>query len=311
MLQKFPLIVGPTAGGKSSLALALAGAIGERAAIVSADSMQVFRGMDIGTAKPSAEEQALVPHHLIDIAEPEEAFSVDRWLRLAEPLIDDLRGRSVVPIVVGGTHLYAQSLLFGLFDGPEADEALRAELGARSIDDLRAELERVDPAAAARIHPNDSRRTIRALEVHRLTGRPISEWQREWQGRPARADALLVGIDREAENVNQRINARVRQMVERGLVDEVRALWSAGRLGPQAGQALGYKQLVDHFEGGCSLDSAVEGTKIETRRLAKNQRTWLRRLRAIPGSAWITGDALDGPDQAQTPVNKVLSALTN
>lgn len=306
MLQRFPVIVGPTAGGKSALAVALARQLesaglppGE---VVTADSMQVYRGLDIGTAKPTAEERAGIPHHLIDIADPSQPFSVEQWLRAAEPLIDDLRRRGRTPIVVGGTHFYVKALIEGLFEGPGADEALRARLSALPREELRQKLEAVDPAAAARIHANDTRRTVRALEVFELTGTPISAHQQQWDAGGVRADVLLVGLEWETEAINRRINARVKQMIERGLVDEARGLWSAGLLGPQAREALGYKQLVEHFEGGCPQDDAVERIKIETRRFAKNQRTWLKRLRTTPGAMWLPGDQ-------PWPLGRVQSAL--
>jgi len=301
------VIVGPTAGGKSALALDLAARFGN-AEIVSADSMQVFRRMDIGTAKPTPEERVAVPHHLIDIVEPSEPFSVDDWLGRAERVIADVRARGALPIVVGGTLLYAKALLEGLFEGPEPDAALRDALAAMDPHERRAELERVDPAAAARIHFNDVRRTVRAIEVHRLTGTPISALQREWESGRTRPDALLVGLDWPTEAINRRINARVREMVGRGLVAEVRALWEHGVLGAQAREALGYKQLVGAFERGGSEEAiadAVERIKVETRRFAKNQRTWLRRLRTTPGSLWI--DAASDP--AETWGQRALEAL--
>lgn len=314
MLQRFPLIVGPTAGGKSALGVALAqrlrSRLGVNAEIVSADSMQIYRGMDIGTAKPTADERAGIPHHLIDIIAPSEPFSVDRWLALAEPLIDDLRARDVLPIVVGGTHLYAKALLEGLFESPEPNPELRARLNAMDPRERRAMLERVDPDAAARIHPNDVRRTVRALEVWETTGRPISAHQRQWDAGRVRPDVLLVGLGWPPEQLNRRINARVREMMAAGFLDEVRALRDAGALGEQAGQALGYKQLLEHLEGRSTLDEAVERIKIETRRFAKNQRTWLRRLRTTPGSFWIeAGDGTPGtPDEwAELVVNALLS----
>lgn len=311
MLTRFPIIVGPTAGGKSALALALSAAIPERtghgSAVVSADSMQVFRGMDIGTAKPTVEERGLVSHHLIDIVEPEESFSVDRWLGLAEPLLEELRGRGIVPIVVGGTHLYAKTLLEGMFEGPEPDPDLRAALSTMDPRERRRELERVDPRAAERLHPNDHRRTIRALEVYRSTGRPISELQAQWDRARHRSDALLVGLEWEPEAINRRINERVRRMVDRGLITEARGLWEGGRLGAQASQALGYKQLAVHFEGNATLEEAIEATKIETRRFAKNQRTWLRRLRTTPGSVWIPGEEAEGDQWIQVIVDQLVT----
>lgn len=312
----FPLIVGCTASGKSALALALARQA-ECAGlppveIVSADSMQVYRGMDIGTAKPSIAERAETPHHLIDIREPTDAFSVDQWLALAEEAIADIRARGRLPVVVGGSLLYAKALLEGLFEGPAADEATREALRAMDPGERRAELERVDPDAASRIHPNDERRTVRALEVFRATGRPISALQSQWDtGRP-RADALLVTIEWETEALNRRINARVRAMVEEGLVHEVWALWSGARLGRQAREGLGYKQLAEAFErlGGAlggsgaappsdhpAIEETLERVKIETRRFGKNQRTWLRRLSAAaPPERQITLRGESAPD---------------
>lgn len=277
------LIVGPTAGGKTDLGVELA--LRMSGEVVTADAFQIYRGMDIGTAKPTPEERRGVPHHLLDIVDPPDSFTVHQWLTLANRAIGDIASRGRVPIVVGGTNLYVKSLLDGLFEGPAPDEALRQQLRAMPPEARREELERVDPDAARRIHANDERRTIRALEVFRQTGRPISEHQTQWDAPGDDASRLLVGLDWQIETINRRINARVRSMIERGLVDEVRAL--SARLGAQAREALGYKQILAHLEGRMSLDDAVEKIKIETRRFAKNQRTWLKRLRLTPGSLWI------------------------
>jgi tRNA dimethylallyltransferase len=299
--DRFPVIVGPTAGGKSSLAVAVAhtlAGMGVGSEIVTADSVQVYRGLDIGSAKPTLAQQEGIPHHLIDLCEPDgPSFTVVDWLRDAERAISEIRARGNVPIVVGGTHLYVKAFLEGMFEGPGTDESLREELRAMGLPALRAELERVDPEAAARIHPNDERRTVRALEVFRLTGLPISGHQGQWdQGGKPRDDCVLVGLDWPSEAINPRINARVREMVALGLVEEVRSLHAAKRLGAQAREALGYKQIVAHLEGRCSLDEAIEKTKIETRRFGKNQRTWLKRLRMTRGSVWI--------DASSTPVER-------
>ncbi len=307
MLTRFPVIVGPTAGGKTGLAVALAHRLNQLghgpAEVVSADSMQIFKGMDIGTAKPTPDEQEGIPHHLIDCVEPTEPFSVDRWLTLANQTIDDIRTRGGCPIVVGGTHLYTKALLEGLFQGPQADDALRSELAAMPPEQRRAELERVDPDAAERIHPNDDRRTIRAMEVYRLTGTPISEHQRQWDTGRTREDALLVGLVWSTATINSRINARVRIMVEQGLFEEVRALRDAGRLGEQAAAALGYAQVLPALDGECTEADAVERIKIETRRFAKNQRTWLRRLRTTPGSVWLEPES--------TPLTRMVEVIVN
>ena len=310
MLCRFPVIVGPTASGKSALAVEVALALEARGMprgeVLSADAFQVYRGMDVGTAKTTPEERRGVPHHLVGIVEPDdpEPFTLYRWLTLANALIDGLRSRGVTPIVVGGTHLYVKALLDGVFEGPGEDAALRAELRAMDPAARRRELERIDPAAAARIHPNDERRTIRALEVYRLTGRPISEHQSQWD-HTSRPDALLVGLDWPTDTLNRRINARVKEMMQRGLLEEVRTL--APRLGPQAREALGYKQLLPYLDGRATLDEAVEAIKIETRRFARNQRTWLRRLRGIPGSLWLDAQDRAPAELAQTIVNTLLA----
>lgn len=299
-----PIIAGPTAGGKTALAVELALRLAP-AHVVSADSMLLYRGMDIGTAKPTATERGGVPHHLVDICDPAEAFTVHNWLRAATAAIGTILSSGSRPIVVGGTHLYIKSLLDGLFDGPGASESIRAELDALDNDALRAALLAADPAAAARLHPNDRRRTIRALEVFRLTGTPISALQKQWDADRPESPYRLVVLAWPTELINRRINDRVRQMVAQGFVDEARGLWEARRLGPQAREALGYKQLFSHFEGRCSLDDAIEQIKIETRRFAKNQRTWLRRLGATPGCVRIDCEAVPDVDRADL----VLSAL--
>lgn len=314
MLQRFPVIVGPTAGGKTSLAVALAHALRTRnitAHVISADSMQIYKGMDIGTAKPSPDEQAGVRHHLIDLVEPSQTFSVDRWLALAQPLIETLRADEHVPIVVGGTHLYAKALLEGLFEAPEPDPEIRARLQTMDPVERRRRLEDVDPDAARRIHPNDARRTIRALEVWESTGLPISKLQQQWDTGRVRPDALLVGLDWPTPEINKRINERVRRMIDQGLVAEVRALHEADALGEQARQALGYRQILDHLEGRATLDEAVEKIKIETRRFAKNQRTWLRRLRTTPGALWLEAADASPKQMAQVVMDKLLTHIQN
>ncbi|MCC7389876.1 MAG: tRNA (adenosine(37)-N6)-dimethylallyltransferase MiaA [Phycisphaerales bacterium] len=312
---RIPVIVGPTAGGKTALAIEVASEFERRALghaeVISADAFQVYRGMDIGTGKATPTERQGVPHHLLDILDPDdpEPFTVARWLELAERTIADIRSRAHTPILVGGTHLYIKSFLEGMFDGPGADEDLRAALRTLTPGALRAELERVDPVAAARIHPNDERRTVRALEVFRLTGTPISEHQSQWD-RGSRPDALLVGLDWPSALINPRINARVKAMMDGGFADEVRGLLRAGRLGAQAREALGYKQLAAWLDAGGepgALDQTVERIKIETRRFAKNQRTWLRRLRGITGSYWLDPTASEPDTMAQHIVSQCVA----
>jgi tRNA dimethylallyltransferase len=301
------VLVGPTAGGKSALAAALARAVPGGGECISADSMQVYRRMDIGTAKPPLEVRRQVPHHLIDIVDPaEDGFSVETWLSLAEDLIVEIRGRGPWPIVVGGTNLYVQALLEGLFEGPGAQPMLRRTLEAIAPEELHRRLERVDRDAAARIHRNDRRRAIRAIEVYEATGRPISAQQRQWF-RPdrRRQDVVMLGLEYPAAAINQRINARVRAMLAAGLLEETRELLRGG-IGRQAREALGYKQMIEHLEGRCSLEEAVEQIKIRTRRYAKQQRTWLRRFRHGPGSVWIEAADLSPETLAATALQAIL-----
>lgn len=307
----FPVIYAPTASGKSALAVAIArhiATLGRSAHVLAADAFQVYRGMDIGTAKPTLDERQGVPHEMIDIADPHAPvpFTVDDWLEAAEARIAQLRAGGVVPIVVGGTALYVQALLHGLFKGPPADETLRGELRAMEPAARRAELERVDPAAAARIHPADERRTIRAIEVYRLTGTAISSHQQQWIARSPRADARLIVINWPTPELNRRINARVRAMMAGGFLEEVRRLREAGPMNSQAREGLGYKQLANHLDGRCSLDEAVERTKIETRRFGKNQRTWLKRLASGAGTVVLDGANGLGVDVVQALAQQAL-----
>ncbi len=275
------VLIGCTAVGKSDLAVPLAERLG--ADLLSVDSMQVYRGMDIGTAKPSSAERARVKHHLIDVAEPSESFSVARFVAAADDVLAACAEQHQPILAVAGTPLYLMALLHGLFDGPSADPAIRDRIRRRAAEHgapaMHAELARVDPAAAERIHPNDLRRIERALEVFELTGRPISAQQRQWSGRPRHA-FTSVGLRRQRDDLSRRINDRVRAMMAAGLLDEVRRLLAdpAG-LSEQAAEATGYAELIAHCRGQCSLEEAVEAIKIHTRQLAKHQRTWFRRLR--------------------------------
>jgi tRNA dimethylallyltransferase len=274
-------LTGVTATGKTRIALALAHALD--AEIVSLDSMAIYRGMDVGTAKPTAQQQAEVRHHLIDLVEPEEDFSVAQYLDAAGATIAEIRARGREVLFVGGTPLYLKALLRGLFEGPPANWDLRreierevAEVGTHA---LHQRLEQVDPVAASAIHPNDARRLIRALEVYRATGQPISHQQMEFdEGRPAEACRVFV-LRRPRPEQNARIDARVDEMLERGLVDEVRKLTTGGRrLGRTAGQAVGYREVIEHLEGKCDYATMVERIKTRTRQFAKRQGVWFRSL---------------------------------
>jgi len=300
------IIFGPTAGGKSELAVDLAEALeGE---IIGADSMQVYRHMDAGTAKPSEHLRRRVKHHLIDIVNPTERFTVADWFQRADGLIGQLQSRHRRPIVVGGTNLYMKALLEGLFEGPPANLTLRQQLAPLTGQQLHHRLSAVDPEAAGRIHPNDRKKLVRALEVYQTTGQPISQLQSQWthdptDNRPYRHHPILIGLDWPVAAINQRINRRVQQMfypekvnpqagqaknnqgLEESLPQETHRLEQQGLLGPQAREALGYKQILASLQGRYSLEEAFEQTKILTRRFAKNQRSWLRRFRQV---TWIS-----------------------
>ncbi|MEM6562072.1 MAG: tRNA (adenosine(37)-N6)-dimethylallyltransferase MiaA, partial [Planctomycetota bacterium] len=265
-------VIGATGSGKSAVALRLAEQFGGE--ILAVDSMTVYRGMDIGTAKPTATERARVVHHGLDLVDAGEAFTARRFVEYADGVVEDCRRRDVPLIAVGGTPLYWKSWLEGIFDGPSADPALRAELDALPTEALVAELRRVDPASADRLHANDRRRLTRAVEVHRLTGTPISALQEQWATPTRRFEIELVGLRWDRPTLNRRINGRCKQMIADGWLDEVRRL---GPLGPTASEAVGYKLLGDHLAGRLSLDDAVEQIKIRTRQLAKRQMTWFRR----------------------------------
>jgi tRNA dimethylallyltransferase len=288
------VILGPTAGGKSDLAMELARRLGGE--LVSADSMQVYRGMDIGTAKPTAAERAEVPHHAIDLVDAtEEGFTVAKWLAVADQAIADIQARGRVPIVVGGTNLYIRAFLEGLDEAPAADAAFRAALEAVASEELHARLAAQDPAAGARLHVNDRRRVIRALEIAHATGETATERRTAWDEAgvsPRRDDLFTVILDWPVELINRRINARVKRMFEAGFVAEVAALVRAGGVCQQARAACGYEELIEAIGDGTrpprgkDLEDAAERTKIRSRRLAKQQRTWLKRFRALqPGIA--------------------------
>jgi tRNA dimethylallyltransferase len=277
------LIVGVTGSGKGRLAFELAEAVG--AEIISVDSMKVYRRMDIGTAKPPADARRRVKYHLIDVVEPSESFSVGLFVDSVHPAIERIEGVGKPVIAVGGTALYIKALLYGLFEGPGNDEQVRNELKARAgqegLERLYLELERVDPIAAENIHPNDARRIIRALEVYRITGRPISSMQQQWDGEPEHG-WTIIGLRREKTDDSSRINRRVKEMIDKGLVEEVKSLLTEERrLSKQARSAIGYAEIISYLQGGMSLDEAIELIKKNTRRLAKSQRTWFKTFKDV------------------------------
>ena len=287
------LIAGPTAGGKSELALRLAAVLPGGGEIVCADSMQVWRGMDIGTAKPSAEERARVPHHALDLADPHhDAFTAADWLGRARTAIGEIRSRGRWPVVVGGTNLYLRLLMEGMTEQAGSDPVMRAALQDRSTAELRAQLERADPATAAVLHPNDRRRTIRALEILAATGVPASKARTQWSDAAPTpgADMRLVGLHWSAAAINARINARVQRMLQSGWQREVHTLMNKGPLRAQPMQAVGYRELAQAAEGRLSLAEATEAIKVRTRHYAKQQRTWLKKFSAAPGTFWLDAD---------------------
>lgn len=280
------VIAGPTASGKSAVGLEVARRTG--AEILSVDSMQVYRGMDIGTAKPTPEEQGLVRHHLIDLVEADEPFTVARFVEMADGVIADAAARGVRLVVTGGTPLYYKALFEGLFEGPSADEAVRERLRSISNEELMNRLAEVDPAAASRIHVNDSKRLVRALEVYELTGKPISSFQTDWSAGWMRHSACWVGLSWDRDALNRRINARVKAMIAAGWVEETRRLLDTyGQLSPTAAEATGYHELIEHLQGNLTLDEATEQIKIATRQLARRQMKWFRRW---PQIQWLPGD---------------------
>ena len=290
------LILGVTASGKGRAGFELARELdGE---IVSVDSMKIYRRMDLGTAKPSREAREQVPYHMIDIVEPSDPFSVGVFLERANAAIEGIRQRGKPVIAVGGTALYIKALLYGLFEGPGGDEQIRAELrqraAAEGLATLHAELTRADPQAAERININDAKRIIRALEVHRLTGRPISSFQTQFDAACPIHDWTIIGLRRDRAAESHRINARVKRMIDLGLVDEVRSLLAEDKpLSQQARRAIGYAEIIDHLEGRLSLDEAVEQIKKNTRRLAKGQRTWFKTFRP---TRWLDLAAEEPPE---------------
>jgi tRNA dimethylallyltransferase len=280
------VIVGPTGAGKTRLSLALAELAG--AEIVSADSQQVYIGMDIGTGKVTAEERARVPHHLLDVAQPDEEMTAQRFVELADAAIAAIAARDRPAVVVGGTGLYVRALLLGLFAGPPASPEIRAELAQLARDRgtaaLHAELVRVDPAAAAKIDKNDEKRIIRALEVFRLTGEPMSAHQAKHDHHtlPRRYDARLVGLAPEREQLYANIDTRVDQMIAAGLEAEVAALRAAGYLPPlRSQQAIGYAELHDVVDGRVERARAIELVKRNSRHYARRQLSWYRSDRTI------------------------------
>lgn len=288
------VIVGPTATGKTHLGLEVASQFNGE--IINADALQVYRDFDIGTAKPTPQEQARTPHHLIDILGAEEAYSAGHFSRLARDAIQDIRTRGRLPLVVGGSGLYIRALLQGISPLPAIDPAVRSQLGDQlnlnGLESLYVELERLDPLTAARLQPTDKQRVLRALEVLHSTGKQLSTWIREKPFGVQKVAACQIGLTLPRGILYDRIAARVGAMVEDGWLTEIQGILSSGaHLSDPAFQALGYRQLASHLLGKTSLSEALEETIRATRRFAKRQMTWFRKEREI---TWF--DAQDPQD---------------
>ncbi len=291
MPPKILVICGPTASGKTALAVELA--LRHHGEVVSADSMQIYRRMDIGTAKPTREEMRGVPHHMLDVADPEEDFSVARYVDMAAKCVDDILSRGKLPILAGGTGLYIDSLLSGRTFAPfqpdsplrgQLEEQLRREGGAAML----ARLAQVDPDSAARLHPNDEKRIVRALEVYQSTGKTITQHNLETQAIPPRYDALTLALAFERrEDMWSRIDRRVDQMMDQGLVAEVQGLLDSGVPAKcTAMQAIGYKEMAAALLSGGDVRAAAEEIQLRSRQYAKRQLTWFKRNKAARWLLW-------------------------
>ncbi|MGH8024184.1 MAG: tRNA (adenosine(37)-N6)-dimethylallyltransferase MiaA [Limisphaerales bacterium] len=266
---------GPTAAGKSEIALALAAKIGGE--IISVDSMQVYRGLNIGTAKPDPAAPKTIPHHLIDVCDLTEAFDAAKFVRLANRAVAEIRSRNRTPIFCGGTGLYFKAFLDGLGDAPPANAALRAELEATPLPRLLEELRRRDPAAFEKIDGKNPRRVVRAIEILRTTGKPVASSRADWQRQKENGDTVMLFV-RSPGDLRRRIDSRVDSMFHQGLVEETRKLLKRGLAeNRNAMQAIGYRQVVEHLRGQHDLAETVELVKIRTRQFAKRQLTWFGR----------------------------------
>ena len=310
-MKKNPLLIiaGPTGIGKTRVAIEVADSLNGE--IVGADSMQIYRYMDIGTAKPDPEERARVPHHLLDIRDPDEEFSVADYVDEASAAIRDIYERGKLPLLVGGTGLYIEKLLYGIFEGPGRDEAFRQEmhtLAERSgVQAVHEKLQHCDPESAKRLHPNDLVRVIRALEVFHVSGLPISIQQKEATEPVAQYNAAFFVLSAERETVYRRINTRVELMIAEGFVEEVRDLYKRGYnrdLRPM--QSLGYKEIGSFLAGECDLPTAVELIKRNTRRYAKRQLVWFRKYDDV---SWITRELEKGAKRNLPPCSEAIRQM--
>ncbi|MGG3798544.1 tRNA (adenosine(37)-N6)-dimethylallyltransferase MiaA [Metabacillus fastidiosus] len=302
MKKELVVLIGPTAVGKTKLSIDLAHKL--NAEIISGDSMQIYRRMDIGTAKITTEEMEGIPHHLIDIKDPDESFSVAEFQEIVRPLIDEIHARNKIPMIVGGTGLYIQSVVYDYqFADIPQDAAYRLEmeqfLEQNGVDLLHTKLQEVDPAAAERIHKNNSRRVIRALEIYHCTGLTMTEYI-EKQEQEQLYNASIIGLTMDRDVLYERINKRVDIMVEQGIVHEVKQLYDDGIKDCQSIQAIGYKEFYDYFDGRVTLEEAVHNLKQNSRRYAKRQLTWFRNKMDV---TWFE---MTPPLQYEEKLNEIL-----
>ena len=302
------ILTGPTACDKTEVGFTVAQKI--KGEIISADSMLFYRGMDIGTAKPPPGMRELVPHHFIDIIDPWESYSVGKYVDGVETLINDASSKKSTFLVVGGSPLYIKGLVDGIFNGPEADWNIRRELEriAEKKGNLYVHgmLQRVDPVKAGELHPNNLRRIIRAIEVYKITGEPVSVLQEQYKRARKNYQFKIMCITREREDIYRRINERVETMFDKGLVDEVQSLLNNPEgLSKQAKQALGYKEVIQYLDDGLTLDDAKDMVKLNTRRFAKRQMTWFR---GFPDVQWLEVEEHEGPESISEEIITLLKS---
>lgn len=273
------VILGQTASGKSTICQAIARRLD--AEIVSMDALKVYRGMDVGTAKASEQEQSEIPHHMLDLLEPHEPFNVALYLERVEPIIKDIHSRGRLPVIDCGTPMYLQAFLSGMLDGPEPDPELRAELEAQSSEELHARLAKLDPDAAERLHVNDRLRVVRALEFALQSGEPISQAQTQFGERRDDYRFFMTGAMWEEQALRERMNARIDRMMESGLLEEVRRILNGSGFSKSASDAIGYRQLIDHLQGKCTLDEAIERMRNKTWQLGRRQMKWFSKHQGV------------------------------
>jgi tRNA dimethylallyltransferase len=302
------ILTGPTACDKTEVGFTVAQKI--KGEIISADSMLFYRGMDIGTAKPPPGMRELVPHHFIDIIDPWESYSVGKYVDGVETLINDASSKKRTFLIVGGSPLYIKGLVDGIFNGPEADWNIRRELEqiAEKKGNLYVHgmLQRIDPVKAGELHPNNLRRIIRAIEVYKITGEPVSVLQEQYKLARKNYQFKIMCITRERKDIYRRINERVETMFDKGLVDEVQSLLNTPEgLSKQAKQALGYKEVIQYLDGGLTLDDAKDMVKLNTRRFAKRQMTWFR---GFPDVKWLEAEEHEGPESISEGIITLLKS---